>query len=95
MFDAEKYMQLIESRSNLASEDLKMPQYKVPSNNLTKLSFDKKLVNIILDIKIQDNTTPSKFFILRDRFDWDVSDSNIRPLTFATELVNSLEIYPD
>jgi hypothetical protein len=95
MFDTEKYMQLLESRSILASETLKMPQYKVPSNNLVKLSFDKKLVNIILDVKIQDPNGSSKFFLLRDRFDWDIGDSDMRPLDFATDLVNSLEIYPD
>lgn len=31
-----------------------------------------------------------KFFILRDRFDWDLNQSNIRPKVFAQQLVTSM-----
>lgn len=62
-----------------------MPHYKVPSNNLMKLGFEKKIVSIVLDIKIKDPKDPqSSFFILRDRFDWDLSEVFVRPIDFAT-----------
>jgi hypothetical protein len=40
-----------------------------------------------LDIRFGDK------FVLRDRFDWDLSDPRLRPLDFATALVNSLPFY--
>jgi len=53
MFDPEKYIEDINARKNdKLSVPLHHPQNKVPPNNLFKLGFDKKIVNIVLDIKI-------------------------------------------
>ena len=52
MFDPDKFVQDVSSRKNIFDESLKMPTYKVPANNLQKLAFDKKIVNIVLDIKL-------------------------------------------
>ena len=90
MFDPDKYIEELNVRKyDQLSVPLKHPQNKVPPNNLFKLGFEKKVVNIILDIKIQEPPDPlrplfqPKFFILRDRFDWDLNQSNIRPKVFA------------
>ena len=52
MFDPEKFVRDVNSRKFLSDETLKMPTNKVPTNNLQKLAFDKKIVNIVLDIKL-------------------------------------------
>lgn len=97
LFDPEKYIQKINSRQQnaLAAKSLKAPHYKVPANNLPKLAFDKKIVNIVIDIKIKDpQSSDGSFFMLRDRFDWDISEVYMRPIDFARQLVESLGIYP-
>ena len=48
---------------------MKAPSNKVPALNLPKLTPEKKIVPIILDV------TLAKDFVLRDRFDWDLSQN--------------------
>ena len=84
LFDPEKYVKEIQYRTNnkVADETLKMPRFKVPSNNLTKLSYDKKIANIVIDVKVKGSN--GSFFVLRDRFDWDLTEPYTRPIDFAT-----------
>ena len=71
-----------------------MPQYKVPLNNLLKLNFEKKIVNIVLDMRLMDPDHPnSGFLLLRDRFDWDLSEPYMRPTDFANQLVDQLGMH--
>lgn len=44
------------------------------------------MVGIILDLKLSNPEKSNDFIILRDRFDWDLADSYMRPKIFAEEL---------
>ena len=62
-------------------EHFKAPSNKVPVNNLPKLAPDKKIVPIQIDVSFGDD------FVLRDRFDWDLNSTQLRPIDFAKALV--------
>ena len=106
MFDTDKFVErtlqakaqppakknLKESQQNLPSTPLLYPSYKVPSNNLSKLTYEKRIVHIQLDIKFPRSVLGNNKatdaggqgnFILRDSFDWDIQESHIRPKVFA------------
>ncbi len=53
---------------------------------MKRLTEDKKLVSVDIDIPIDENT------IVKDKFDWDLSKDKISPSDFAKELVNSLRL---
>ena len=78
-FDTERYIHEIELAQQI--NELKAPSNKVPALNLPKLTPEKKIVPIILDV------TLAKDFVLRDRFDWDLSQNQLRPVDFVTALV--------
>ena len=82
LFDTERYIKEIEA-SKLTKE-LKAPSNKVPALNLPKLAPEKKIVPITIDV------TLGKDFVLRDRFDWDLSINALRPIDFVTALVLDL-----
>ena len=65
LFDTERYINEIDLANQMS--ELKAPSNKVPALNLPKLTPEKKIVPIIIDV------TLAKDFILRDRFDWDLS----------------------
>ena len=85
----------------MPSTPLLYPSFKVPSNNLSKLTYDKRIVHIQIDVKFprhllyggggksQDGAAQGNF-ILRDSFDWDIQESHIRPKVFAQQLVDGL-----
>lgn len=64
-------------------EVVRAPNNKVPANNLPKLAPDKKIVPITVDIALGD-------FILRDRFDWDLNQTCLRPIDFARALLTQV-----
>jgi hypothetical protein len=94
LFDPDRFVEEVVSRKrqNISNDEIQMPTYKVPPNNLQKLSLDKKIVNIVLDIKLKDPDT-KKPFLLRDRFDWDLSEPDIRPVVFASELIDKIGLF--
>ncbi len=53
---------------------------------LRRLTEDKKLASIDVDIPIDENT------ILKEKFDWDLNKDKISPSDFARELVNALNL---
>jgi len=74
----------------LPSTPLLHPSYKVPPNNLSKLTYEKRIVHVQIDIKFPRAAISNKstevgtgFFLLRDSFDWDISESHVRPKVFA------------
>ena len=48
---------------------------------MKRLTEDKKLVSVDIDIPIDDNN------VIKDKFDWDLSKDKISPTDFAKELV--------
>ena len=66
-FDTERYIKEIECSTY--TKEIKPPSNKVPALNLPKLAPEKKIVPITIDV------TLAKDFVLRDRFDWDLSVS--------------------
>ena len=82
----------------LPSTPLLYPSFKVPSNNLSKLTYDKRIVHIQIDIKFPRHIlygsksldSAQGNFILRDSFDWDIQESHIRPKVFAQQLIDGL-----
>ena len=58
------------------SKPVKHPQFKVPSNNLLRLSSDKKNLPISIDLKLYEfkgEDEEPDFVILRDVLDWDLN----------------------
>ena len=82
LFDAEQYVAEISLATS--TKEIKAPSNKVPALNLPKLTPEKKIVPIVLDV------TLGKDFVLRDRFDWDLSQTSLRPVDFVTALVLKL-----
>lgn len=72
---------LVESYSK---EDRQKERESRPKLGLRRLTDDKKLVSIDLDIPIDENT------IIKDKFDWDLNKDKISPTEFSNELVASL-----
>ena len=68
LFDSDRYVREIETANRLTKE-LKAPSNKVPALNLPKLAPDKKIVPICINVALGED------FVLRDRFDWDLSQS--------------------
>lgn len=83
---------------SLPSTPLLYPSYKVPPNNLSKLTYEKRIVHIQLDIKFpravlgasKATDAGQGTFVLRDFFDWDIQESHIRPKIFAQQLIDGL-----
>jgi len=82
LFDTERYIE--EVGSSMETRESKAPSNKVPALNLPKLAPEKKIVPICIDV------TLGKDFVLRDRFDWDLSCNALRPVDFVTALVLGL-----
>ena len=82
LFDTERYLTEIQRAANI--KEIKPPNNKVPALNLPKLAPEKKIVPITIDV------TLGKDFVLRDRFDWDLSQVSLRPIDFVTALVTQL-----
>lgn len=82
LFDTERYVREIEASTY--TREIKAPSNKVPALNLPKLAPEKKTVPICIDV------TLGKDFVLRDRFDWDLSHNSLRPIDFVTALVLKL-----
>ena len=66
LFDSDRYVREIET-ANALTKELKAPSNKVPALNLPKLAPDKKIVPICINVTLGED------FVLRDRFDWDLS----------------------
>ena len=58
--------------------------HKKPKIRLYKLTDDKKIVNLTINIKINDN------LVIKDTFDWDLNDENISPKLYAEQFVKEL-----
>jgi hypothetical protein len=56
-----------------SKEDRQKERENRPKLGLRRLTDDKKLVSIDLDIPIDDNT------IIKDKFDWDLNKDKISP----------------
>lgn len=72
------------------SKPVKHPQFKVPSNNLLRLSSDKKNLPITIDVKLYEfkgEDEEPDFVVLRDVLDWDLNQPHQRPSAFARKLV--------
>lgn len=82
LFDTGRYLAEIERAATI--KEIKPPNNKVPALNLPKLAPEKKIVPICIDV------TLGKDFVLRDRFDWDLSQVSLRPVDFVTALVLQL-----
>lgn len=82
LFDTERYVQ--EIAASEYTKEIKPPSNKVPALNLPKLAPEKKIVPICIDV------TLARDFVLRDRFDWDLSQNQMRPIDFCTALVLKL-----
>lgn len=82
LFDTEQYVREIEASTY--TREIKAPSNKVPALNLPKLAPEKKIVAITIDV------TLAKDFVLRDRFDWDLSQNHLRPIDMITALVLKL-----
>ena len=82
IFDTERYIREIEASDY--TKEIKAPSNKVPALNLPKLAPEKKTVPICIDV------TLGKDFVLRDRFDWDLTQNSLRPVDFVTALVLKL-----
>lgn len=53
---------------------------------MRRLTEDKKLVSIDIDIPLDENT------IIKDKFDWDLNKDKLSPTDFARELVSTLNL---
>ena len=53
---------------------------------MKRLTDDKKLVSVEIDIPLDDNT------VLKDKFDWDLNKDKISPGDFAYELCSILKL---
>ena len=82
LFDSERYVR--EIAASVYTKELKPPSNKVPALNLPKLAPEKKIVPICIDVAL------ARDFVLRDRFDWDLSQNQMRPIDFCTALVLKL-----
>jgi hypothetical protein len=60
-----------------------------PKLGLRRLTEDKKLVSIDIDIPLDENT------VIKDKFDWDLSKDKLSPTDFSRELVNTLNLPTD
>lgn len=83
--------QIIESHDNLpfiiepfSKEDRQKERESRPKLGLRRLTEDKKLVSIDLDIPLDENT------IIKDKFDWDLSKDKLSPTEFSKDLVSML-----
>jgi hypothetical protein len=65
-------------------QELRPPANKVPACNLPKLVPEKRILGIAVDIRL------SKDLVFRDRFDWDIGKSRLRPIEFARNLLKGL-----
>ena len=99
MFDPDAFVEQIQAQKNLRdviglSKPLKYPNFRVPAHNIQKLG-DKKIVGIVLDLKLSNPDKSNDFIILRDRFDWDLNDSYMRPKLFAKQLAQQMGLKLD
>lgn len=60
-----------------------------PKLGLRRLTEDKKLVSIDIDIPLDENT------VIKDKFDWDLTKDKVSPTDFSRELVNTLNLPAD
>ena len=82
LFDTDAY---VENMQNLRRiPELKAPSTKVAAINLPKLSYEKKVCNVVINVRVNKNVT------VRDRFDWDLNDYKLRPVDFSSCLCESL-----
>lgn len=58
-------------------EDRQKERANKPKLGLKRLTEDKKLVSVDIDIPIDEST------IIKDKFDWDLSKDKISPTDFA------------
>ena len=61
----------------------------VPSINMQKLPPDKQIVPIKLDIKL--SLENGQYVLIRDRFNWDLSDQYTWPITYCKKLISYLK----
>lgn len=70
-------------------EDRQRERESRPKLGLRRLTEDKKLVSIDIDIPLDDST------VIKDKFDWDLSKDKLSATEFARELVHSLALPAD
>lgn len=69
-----------------SKEDRQRERESRPKLGLRRLTEDKKLVSIDIDIPVDENT------VIKDKFDWDLSKDKLSPTDFSRELVSSLNL---
>jgi hypothetical protein len=67
-----------------SKEDRQRERESRPKLGLRRLTEDKKLVSIDIDIPLDENT------VIKDKFDWDLSKDKLSANDFARELVSAL-----
>lgn len=67
-------------------EDRQRERESRPKLGLRRLTEDKKLVSIDIDIPLDENT------VIKDKFDWDLSKDKLSPTDFSRELVSALSL---
>jgi ribosomal protein L40E len=70
----------------LLENDLRPKKNKFSNLNFSKLSADRKLIQLNVDIYINED------FIIRDIIDWDLNDEKRSPEKFANIIVNELSV---
>lgn len=70
-------------------EDRQKERENRPKLGLRRLTEDKKIVSIDIDIPLDENN------IIKDKFDWDLTKDKLSPTDFSKELVAALNLPSD
>jgi hypothetical protein len=86
--------EMIESRfpfviEKFTKEDRERERNNRPKLGLRRLTDDKKLASIDIDIPIDEN------IVIKEKFDWDLNKDKISPTDFSKELVAALNLPQD